>query len=185
MISLVSMESSSSRYPAVEPNVSDDIGGGACAFESGFAVDDIFRVSDDESANWVIRKIADARAYAERVAAWAEKEQARAKHEEESLLFRFGEQLKAYARRKIEEQGGRRKSVNLPAGCVGFRKEGPKIVIDDEGVVVEWAKKHHPDLVSVVERLSKGAFNQLVEQTGEVPDHGVHVEAEREKFYVR
>src|SRR3954451_20298490 len=42
-------------------------------------ISDQFRVHDDDSANWLIRKIIECRAYAERCADWAEREQRRAK----------------------------------------------------------------------------------------------------------
>jgi len=144
-----------------------------------------FCVHDDESANWVIRKVVECRAYAKRCAEWAEREQARAKHEEIFFLFRYREQLITYARGKIAEQGGRRKSVTLPAGVIGFRKDPPKIVVDDEAAVIAWAREHHPDLIRVVEHLSKSGLNDHVKQTGELPDVGAHIEGEREDFYMR
>lgn len=144
-----------------------------------------FSVHDESSANWLIRKIVEARTYGRRVADWAEKEQARACREEQRFLYLFGGQLIDWLRRKIEEQGGRRKSVNLPAGTLGFRKENAKLVIDDEELVLAWAKEHHPELVCIVERISKSRLNDYVEATGEVPDRGLHIEGEKEKFYVR
>ena len=60
-----------------------------------------------------------------------------------------------------------------------------KLVVDDEQAVLAWAREHHPEMVAVVERLSKTALNEHVGRTGEVPDAGVHVEPERERFYVR
>lgn len=144
-----------------------------------------FMVVDDGSANWLIKKINECRAYARRCADWAEREQRRAQHEEEFFWARYGAQLRAYIQRKIAEQGGRRKSVSLPAGTAGFRKEAAKIVIDDELAVLAWAKACQPALITVVEKLSKSALNAHVESTGELPDQGVHVELEHEKFYVK
>jgi hypothetical protein len=113
-----------------------------------------FSVNDDSSANWVVRKILEARAYARHCQEWCERELARARRDEEFFLFRFGRQLEEYAKEQIEREKGRRKSVNLPAGTIGFRKEGPKLVVDDEAVVIAWAKQHLPDAVQIVERLT-------------------------------
>lgn len=149
------------------------------------AIPEQFQVHDDASANWLVRKIVEARTYAKRCGEWCAREQARAQRDEEFLMFRFGQQLIEHARRKIIEQGGRRKSVNLPAGVVGFRREAPKLLVDDEAAVIAWAKLNNPELVKIVEHLSKSGLNQHLEETGEVPDVGVHIEPEREKFYIR
>jgi hypothetical protein len=148
-------------------------------------VSEQFRIHDDASANWLVRKIVEARTYAKRCNEWCARDEARAQRDEEFLLFRFGEQLIAHARKRIGEQGARRKSLSLPAGVVGFRHEGPKLLVDDETAVIEWAKQHNPELVSTVERLSKSALNQHLEKTGEVPDVGVRIEPARERFYIR
>jgi hypothetical protein len=144
-----------------------------------------FSVHDDDSANWVIKKIVESREYAKRCAIWCECEQARAKREEEFFVFRFGQQLLDYTRLKIASAGGRRKSVSLPAGTIGFRTEPEKLVMDDEQAVIAWAKQHNPALVTTIEKLSKSALNEHLEKTGEIPDAGAHLEPAREKFYVR
>lgn len=144
-----------------------------------------FHIHDDATANWLVRKIVEARAYAKRCEDWCAREKARTQRDEEFLFFRFGQQLSDHAQKLIIEQGGRRKSVSLPAGTIGFRHEGPKILVDDESLVITWAKQHKPELVSTVERLSKSALNQYVEDTGDVPDVGIRIEPAREKFFIR
>jgi phage host-nuclease inhibitor protein Gam len=144
-----------------------------------------FVVDSDEAANWVTRKITEARAYARRCEEWCEREKVRAKRTEDFFLWRFGSQLVQWAGARIAEQGGRRKSVNLPAGTLGFRHEPPKIIVDDEAAVVEWCKKHHPELLIVVAKVSKANLNDHIQSSGEMPDRGVHMEPEREKFFVR
>ena len=144
-----------------------------------------FHVRDDQSANWVVRKIVECRAYSQRCTEWCEREQARAKHDEEFFLFRFGHELMAYARSKMAEQGGRRKSVALPAGAIGFRSVPAQVVVDDVQAVISWAKVKQPELVTVIEQLSKSGFTAHVKSTGEMPDSGAHIEPEREKFYVK
>src|SRR5437870_2612266 len=97
-----------------------------------FMVPEEFGVVDDSSANWVVRRITEARAYAKRCAEWCEREQVRARRTEEFFLFRYSAQLSTWTQGKIAEQGGRRKSVSLPAGLVGFRHEPAKLVVEDE-----------------------------------------------------
>lgn len=144
-----------------------------------------FAVNSDESANWVIRRIVEARGYSERCAEWCRREQARARHTEQFFLWRFGSQLTAWAQRRIDENGGRRKSISVPAGTAGFRHEAAKLVIDDEGAVIAWAKCNNPNLVVVTESISKSALNTHVSQTGELPNAGVRLEPERERFYIK
>ena len=146
---------------------------------------DSFAVTDDVSANWVVRKINEARAYSQRCSDWCANEQSKARRTEEFFLWRYGDQLLRWAQAKIVEQGGQRKSVNLPAGAVGFRRESAKVVVDDEQAVIRWAKTNCPALVTVMEKLSKSALNEHIEKTGELPTAGVHIEPERERFYVR
>ena len=65
------------------------------------AAPEAFRVCDEASANWVVRRIAEARKYAEHVEAWAATELRRAEREERFLLERFGPQLEAWARERL------------------------------------------------------------------------------------
>src|SRR5689334_1388550 len=73
-----------------------------------------FAVRDEATANWVVRKIVEARAYGERVKAYAERELKRAKRQEEFFLNQYGRGLEEWARQRIGEQGGRLKQVRLP-----------------------------------------------------------------------
>ena len=148
-------------------------------------VPEAFSIHDDGTANWLVKKINECRAYAQRCGEWAERERRRASREEEFFWFRYGAQLRDYVQRRIADQGARRKSLSLPAGVAGFRKEAAKIVVDDEAAVLLWAKEHQPALVTVIEKLSKSALNAHVETTGELPEAGVHVEPEHEKFFVK
>lgn len=149
------------------------------------SVPDKFAVVDEQTANWVIKRIQSARAYGARVEAWGQQELRRAEREEQTLMFLFGRQLQDWAKAQIEKLNGQRKSLNLPAGCIGFRKVNSKLVIDDDQVVLLWAKANCPRAVLVVERLSKSVIDEYVETKGVIPDEGVHVEPESERFYVR
>jgi hypothetical protein len=144
-----------------------------------------FEVRDESTANWLVRRVVECRAYAERCAAWAEAERRRAERDEEFLLFRFGGQLAEFARQQIAAAGGRRKSITLPAGTAGFRTLPARVVVDDEAAALARAKQHTPHLVTVVERLSRSGLIDHVKQTGEMPPRGVHTEPAREGFYVK
>ena len=144
-----------------------------------------FSICDANTANWLVRKIVECRAYADRCQAWAERERQRAVSHEQFFLARYGSQLMDYTREHMGLQSGRKKSISLPAGVVGFRSQSSKLVVDDESAVLDWARKSQPDLIVVTERLSKTALNEHFESTGELPDAGVHVEPARESFYIK
>ncbi len=144
-----------------------------------------FRIDCEEHANWLIRKVLAARAYASRVKEFAEQELRRAGREEQTLMFLFGRQIEGWAQSEIAKLNGRRKSLVLPAGTVGFRKVSAKLVIDDEKVVLAWAKQNCPTAIVVVEKLAKSVIDDAMAASGIVPDDGAHVEPETEKFFVR
>jgi phage host-nuclease inhibitor protein Gam len=143
-----------------------------------------FCIEDEKSANWLVRKIMNARAYASRVKEWAEQEQRRAEREEKTLLYLFGRQIEDWARVEIEKLKGKRKSLNLPAGVVGFRQIKPCLQVDDEAAVIRWASENLPAAVTVIERLSRSELKQYFEKTGETPVEGVHVEPGGDRFYI-
>lgn len=149
------------------------------------AVPQGFSIDSADAANWLVRKIANARQYALSVKAWAERELRRAEREEHVLMYLYGRQLETWVRNEINKKDGKRKSMPLPAGTVGFRTVGPRVVIDDEPAVLAWAKEHLPIAVTFVERLSKTAINEMAEATGEIPCAGVRFEPPTQRFFVR
>lgn len=144
-----------------------------------------FAVDSAERANWMVRKVMDARQYAAQVKAWAEQELARANREEQTLLYLFGRQIEQWTKGELAQLNGRRKSIHLPAGCIGFRTSPTRLVVDDEKQVISWAKENLPVAVVSVEKLSKTTLNEYAERTGVIPDGGVHVEPQAEKFFIR
>ena len=144
-----------------------------------------FCIDSEDRANWLVRKIVAARDYSERVKAWCEQEQRRAAREEQTLLFLFGRQIERWARSEVAKLRGMRKSLRLPAGSVGFRSVGPRLVVDDERAVLQWAKVHLPDAVVVTEKLSKSVINEHAEKLGVIPDEGIHMEPASEKFFIK
>jgi hypothetical protein len=148
------------------------------------AVPKKFMVEDEKSANWLIKRIISARQYAASVKVWAELELRRAEREESTLMFLFGRQIEAWTKSEIERQKGRRKSLCLPGGKVGFRTDQTKLVIDSELAVLEWARLQCPAAIITVEHLSKSIVKEHFEKTGEVPESGAHIQPEQERFFV-
>src|SRR5688500_4009861 len=95
-------------------------------------VPEAFHVHDQATANWLVRRIIEARQYAERVEDWAERALRRGKREEEFFMFRFGAQLEQWAREQIAVTQPHRNSVALPAGTIGFRLQPLRLEILEE-----------------------------------------------------
>lgn len=148
------------------------------------AVPDRFSVYDAKTANWVVRRIVEARTYARRAKQWAQDEERRAQREVEFFLTRFGPELRRWLDRELATRGGKEKSITLPAGRVGRRQIGPKIEVIDLDTVLAWAKTHCPDAIKQSESLLKTPLTNHFQATGELPD-GTTLEPERDELYVR
>ena len=143
-----------------------------------------FCVHDEATANWLVRKIVEARQYAERVQAWAALELRRAEREEQFFMQRFGPQLEAWARQRLAESRGRRKSLKLPAGAVGFRTAPPHLSVTDEARLIRWCKANLPLAIVVKEQIVKITVKQHIQSTGDCPE-GADVIPGGQRFYVK
>lgn len=146
------------------------------------APDETFSVVDASSANWVVRKIIEARNYAERVKTWAEGEIKRAEQKEQFFLFHYGRQLEEWAKAQIG--GGRRKCVKLPGGTVGFRTEPHKLDVADEQKLIAWCRRSLPDALRIETHVLKSIVKDHLQQTGEQPD-GTSVTGGGQRFYIK
>lgn len=141
-----------------------------------------FQVTDAASANWVARKIIEARTYAKHVKSWAEGELKRAEREEAFFLHLYGRQLEEWARLQIKRN--RRKSVKLPAGTLGFRTAPLKLDVRDEQRLIAWCRKMLPTALQIKTHIMKQQVKDHAACTGECPD-GAEIVAGGERFYVR
>ena len=146
-------------------------------------VPEVFYVHDAATANWVVRKVVEARQYAKRVQAWADAELRRARREEEFFLYRFGGQLEQWVRAELAKQRGR-KSICLPAGQIGFRLRPARLDISDEKGLLIWCDENLPTAVVIRESVSKTVLMEYVEKTGEIPT-GTVLSGGSEHFYVK
>jgi len=143
-----------------------------------------FRVRDEATANWLVRRVNEARAYEERARAWAAHETRRARQDADWLRRRYGPQLEAWVRQELAARHHRRRSLNLPAGRVGYRRSPPQLVIDHEDRALDWCRRHLPTAVQTTERLSKRELNAHIQNTGEVPG-GTELIPEQDTFFIQ
>jgi hypothetical protein len=167
-----------------------------------------FCVDSPESANWLIRKVKEARDYAARVQSWAESEVQRAVKEESRLLDRFGHQLRQWVEAELV-RNHRRRSLSLPAGTVGLRMQPAQIRVVDEPALISWCERTLVDALRVqvwatgsdaarlltwasqqcpnlrcTEGVAKAVVNAHVARTGEIPA-GVELEDARDEMYLK
>ena len=143
-----------------------------------------FEVHDRDTAEWLVRRIVEANSHIDRVKHQADREIRRTQRERDFLLMRYGRQLECWTESELQKHKGRRKSVLLLSGTVGFRHIGAKLVVDDQSAVVKWAKRFCRSALVTVERLSKTELKNHLTTTGEVPA-GARLEAASQKFYVK
>ena len=144
------------------------------------AVPDRFRIHDEATANWLVRRVVEVRCYRDRVKAWADRDEA-------FFLDRYDPELGVWLRCQLIEQRGRRCSVALPGGTVGFRRQSPKWVVLDEPTVLAWAQTACPEAVETITttRLRKRAFVEHLTRTGEMPPSGAELQSAADRLYIR
>lgn len=159
--------------------------------------------------NWVVRKIIAAREYKFHVEAYAAAEVRRAEAEEQYFWEKYAPQLRAWTQQQIAANKGKRKSIRLPAGTIGFRIEPTHLDIADPPAALAWCLEHLPSAVrlavdisgeqaaafrawqqthcpdaEVGERLLKSVLTEHAKETGELPP-GATICAGQERFYVK
>ncbi len=147
------------------------------------SIDDGFRIVDEVSANWVVRKITESRRYADRVRAWGAVEIRRAERDEQFFLNRFAQDLEVWCLQQIAGNGGRRRSLNLPAGSIGFRTCRATLHIVNNTELLAWCRANLPDAIEVIERVAKTPLQVFLEANGELPA-GVEFVPRGDRFYV-
>jgi hypothetical protein len=145
-----------------------------------------FANTSPEAANWLVRKVVEAREYRRRVNIWAEAEASRADKEESHLLRLLGSQLERWVTDELLRSRQKRRSLDLPAGRVGFRTAPMSLSVLDETSVIAWAKLNCPAAVvtTTVERLLKTPLTEYLQNTGDVPP-STQVEPSRDKFFIK
>ena len=153
-------------------------------------VDPAFHVTNEQTANWVCRHIVQAREMAAKAKAWAEREIAQAERDEAFFLARFGVELQAWLETQIAEKGGKRKSIDLPAGRVGFRAHPARLVVANEPECLEWCREHLPVAVVKVPASEHLSRSELIQQFkngatgGEIPP-GADLSEAKDELYVK
>ena len=141
---------------------------------------DTFTPDTAEKANWVLGKMADARARAARIRENAEMMARAEDREADALEWRFGPALQTFLRAEVA--GGKRKSVRLYNGVLGYRQKPVALQVTDPAAALEWARVNLP--VAVVSSVDKKALAETLLTTGEAVDFARLLPA-GEVFYIK
>jgi len=167
---------------------------------ANIAGDESWRITDDSTADWALRRIAWHTAQIVRRREFVQREierlqaylQAETERHERSIRF-FESHLRAYFE-QLRQQGllGDRKTYRLPHGALQVRASGPKFERDNKQLL-EWAHQHGlvrvseaPDWSTIKERLAVTDSLAVVDrETGEVVPGVIVVEPAGETFSVK
>ena len=141
---------------------------------------DPFTPDTADKVDWVLSKIADRRTAAARIRENAELMARAEERKAEMLEWRYGAAMQTWLRAELE--GGRKKSVRLYNGVLGYRQKPAGVSVTNEAAALAWAREHLPEAVAV--RLDKKVLAEALLTSGEAVDFAMpsHVE---EVFYIK
>ena len=139
-----------------------------------------FVPTDEGGVDWVLGKIAAARAEAKLIRENAELMAREADRRAEHLEWKYGAALQTWLRAELE--GGKKKSVRLYHGVLGYRTKPAGVVVTDDAAALAWVKEYAT--VALVERLDKKILAEVLLETGEALDFAKLNPAE-DVFFIR
>jgi hypothetical protein len=160
--------------------------------------EDRFKVTDDSSANWALRKIAQHKKQMEQNNLLAEEEihkieawNKQVNDEAQQSIDYFQSLLAEYAE-TIRNENPKFKTLKLPSGRIRYKKQQPKWNYDDEQVVQALKEADMTDYIKVKETPSKSdikkAFvvsgSQVIDPETGIIIPGIEVEEREDKFEV-
>jgi len=141
-----------------------------------------FEIKDANSANSIVRKIVETRAYARHIKRWAAAELRQVEHEEQLFLRNYGRQLEDWARGELAKDR-RRKSIRLPAGTLRYRIEPKKLEPKDDEKLMTWCRRYLPNALVDRTLIVRDALTKYVQKTGKCPD-GAAITGGKRQFYI-
>ena len=148
-----------------------------------------FHICDENSANWLLRKLGNIEAEKARIHAQAETLLQQLDGDRKALEGLYLQQLETYARQTLSDKGNKRRSLTLLQGTCGFRIVKGGLRLTDEAAALVYAQEMATDAVKVkvVERLDTTRYRELAQfhliTTGELLP-GAEVTEDRETFSV-
>ena len=133
-----------------------------------------------EKVDWVFGKMAAARAEAKLIRENAELMARECERRAEHLEWKYGANLQTWLRAEID--GGKKKSVRLLHGVLGYRQKPAGVSVTDPAAALSWAQENLPEAVTLT--LDKKALAEALLANGEALDFAALNPAE-ETFYIK
>ena len=147
-----------------------------------------FHITDEASANWLLRKLANIEAEKKRVTANAAAIVAQLDSDADRLLHVYGSELQAWTRAELARKGNRRKSLPLLQGTCQFRTVPAGVRLADLPAALSYAKNAVPHAVHTSVTLDTVKYRSValtaLATNGEVLP-GMQRTEERESFSVK
>jgi phage host-nuclease inhibitor protein Gam len=150
-----------------------------------------FAVTDLQSADWCLRKVESAErniqrrrdfvtAYRAKLDAWLEKANAA----DFRTTERMAELLRPWAEKEIAIDG-KRKSVSLPTGTVGFRESPDSIEVEDERAAIENLENDGASyLIRIKKEIDKRGLMAAIKAGCPLPT-GCNIKVGERRFYIK
>ena len=157
------------------------------------AAEERFVVTDDKSADWVIRKIMEEDAELERLTDWYERQKKSIKEQHDFRVEYLTGLLEDYFTQVPAKETKTQRKYRLPSGDMVFTKEKADFTVSDEERLLKWCSENDPDLVKVVSSTKWGELKKRLETVeGMIVDHetglfvdGVKIETKPGEFKVK
>ena len=147
---------------------------------------DSFRVTDDGSAAWCVRKIREAQEECDQMIMWYAAQIERAKAKMNATVERMTAYLRDYAEMVPMKETKTQRSYPVPGGKLIYKKATTKLEHDDETILRVLKELDREDMIKrqVVEKVDWANLNRELLETGEILDGVTRVEVP-ESFEVK
>lgn len=137
-----------------------------------------FCPADAGGVDWVLGKVAAARAEAKLLRENMEAMARACERKAEALEWKYGGAIQTYL--QAELAGGKGKSKRLPHGVIGYRTKPAGVAVTDPAAALAWTLAHLPAAL----RVDKKALGDALLATGEALPFAAFQPSE-EVFYIR
>ena len=112
-----------------------------------------WEITDDQGAEWALKKIAEAKAEAETWREFYEHKMVEAATKAANTIDFMSAKLRQYFESVPHHKTKTQESYELPSGKLVLKAQAPEYIRDDDALIY-WAKAEHPELVkqTVVEK---------------------------------
>jgi hypothetical protein len=145
-----------------------------------------FHITDEASALWLLRKLANLDAEKKRIKKQAEALLRTLDAETDSLKHLYMGELEYWAKEELEKKGNRRKTLHTLQGTLRFRHQEAYLAIEEEVPAIEYADNEElTHCLNLTWELNRSAYIALARkhfaETGELLPGVTHI-PERESF---